>query len=95
MVRDIKSGGSDSHGALGVASGAIQDLIRSPGRDEGCRILVVHVDVLTDGGFQLFDTSEDAPANALVSEFGRSTAHSLGQQPSHFCFLRHSKVNLT
>ena len=45
-------------------------MIRSPGPDEWRRILVVHVDVLADGGFQLFDTSEDAPANALVSEFG-------------------------
>jgi hypothetical protein len=35
----------------------------------------MHAYVLTDGGFQFFDASENTPSNAFVGEFGEPALH--------------------
>jgi hypothetical protein len=75
MVRDINQRGLNSGSALCVARDAVEDLIRGPGPNEGFWALVMHADVLTDGGFQLFDAAESTPSNAFVGEFGEPALH--------------------
>ena len=65
----------DSGRAPCVSRDAVEDLIRGPGPDEGFGVLVMHAYVLADGGFQLFDTSENAAPNAFVGEFGQPAFH--------------------
>ncbi len=43
--------------------------------NERLGILVVHRDVLADGRFQLFHTSEDAPSNPLVGGLSKPALH--------------------
>ena len=47
-----------------------QNWVGRSGPNERLGILVVHVDVLADGRFQCFHTSEDASPNALVGDRG-------------------------
>ena len=64
-------------GALRVTSDAGQDLVCGFGPDEVGWILVMYVDVLADGGFQVFHTSKHAPSNALIGEFGEPSLHQI------------------
>ena len=65
----------DGAGALGESSDVGQDLVRRFGPNEGPGIFVVHVDVLADGGFQLFHASQHATSNALVGDGGEPAFH--------------------
>ena len=62
---------------MGETGDALQDLVRRSSPNEGLGILIVHLDVLADGRFQLFHASEDTPSNALVGDFGKPALHQI------------------
>ncbi len=60
---------------MGETGDALQNLVRASGPNEGLGILVVHLDVLADGCFQFFHTSENTPSNALIGDLGKPAFH--------------------